>query len=273
LLNSNLPPAEKSTLRLRDEAFSLIIGSTTTVYVKTLQTSISSFIKSLSSLPVTPLSPFAYIFHTNQLWPYSAHTLKIITYHLLSSPPIHTALFSELTHLMPHPSSTIPPLATFEQSPYLTATILEGLRHSHGLTHRLWRSFPQKTLYYNGLAIPPRTNISATALLLHENPNNFPDFSTFRPERWLGEGQDKGKVGVKLKRYLVPFSRGTRRCVGENLAWAEMYATLAVIVRRFEMILHDVVKERDVDIVRDAFVPLAKGESRGICIKVVGLKR
>jgi len=33
---------------------------------------------------------------------------------------------------------------------------------------------------------------------------------------------------------LVPFSSGTRGCLGQNLAMCEMYVTLASIFRRFE---------------------------------------
>ena len=171
----------------------------------------------------------------------------------------------ELESKMPH-STDVPSLQTLEQSPYLTAVIHEALRYSTGLSHRLWRSYPQKTLQYKGLDIPPGTIISATAMLIHENPSIFTDPHAFKPERWLGEDAQH------LRRYFIPFSRGTRRCVGESLAYAEMYFTVAIVFRRFEFELYDVVRERDIDCARDAFVPVSKPESKGVRVKVIGVK-
>ena len=53
----------------------------------------------------------------------------------------------------------------------------------------------------------------------------FPEPKRFRPERWL-----EGDIDVK-RRYLVPFSRGSRMCIGMNLAYAEAYHILAAIFR------------------------------------------
>ena len=159
-----------------------------------------------------------------------------------------------------------PPTETLENLPYLSGVIWEGLRHSTGLAHRLWRQYPDKTLNYNGLDIPPMTVMSATALLLHENPDIFPEPYQFKPERWLGPDQQR------LRHYLVPFSSGTRSCVGMNLAYVELYSTVAAVFRNFELQLHDVIRERDIDCVRDAFVPLPRPESKGVHIKVVGVK-
>lgn len=43
-----------------------------------------------------------------------------------------------------------------------------------------------------------------------------------------------------------------------------------MVLRRFDFELHDVVKERDIDVVRDCFVGLASPESRGIRFRVLG---
>ena len=54
-----------------------------------------------------------------------------------------------------------------------------------------------------------------------------------------------------------------------SLAYAQIYLGSAVILRCFEFVLHDVVKERDLDVVRDCFVGLASPESRGIRFRVL----
>ena len=99
---------------------------------------------------------------------------------------------------------------------------------------------------------------------MHDNPSIFPEPSAFKPERWLQGGEQK------LQRYLVPFGKGTRMCAGMNLAMAEIYLTLASVLRRFNMELVDCVRERDVDVTRDFINTSASAESKGMNVKVVG---
>ena len=73
-----------------------------------------------------------------------------------------------------------------------------------------------------------------------------------------------------MQKYLAPFSRGPRACLGVNLAWAEMYLVLAGVVGRFEFDVSGVVRKRDVDCVRDCLTAAPAWESRGI---VVGVRR
>lgn len=53
----------------------------------------------------------------------------------------------------------------------------------------------------------------------------FPAPGEFVPERFVEE--------PRLERFLLAFSRGSRRCVGMNLAYAELYLAVARIFRRF----------------------------------------
>ncbi len=164
--------------------------------------------------------------------------------------------------MMPEPTSR-PSLVELEQLPYLTAVLHEGLRIGDMIAHRLMRSFPDKSLRYGDQVIPPRTKICMTPLLMHRNETMFPDPATFRPERWLGPD------GKKLLRYLVPFNRGTRGCLGLNLAWAEMYLTVAAIFRRFDFDIADVVRHRDVDCVRDCLTAASARTSPGVIVRVL----
>jgi len=64
-----------------------------------------------------------------------------------------------------------------------------------------------------------------TSVLLHHDEKIFPDSHTFDPERWVDN--------PRLDRYLVSFSKGSRSCIGMNLAHAEMYLWLSNVFRRF----------------------------------------
>lgn len=54
-----------------------------------------------------------------------------------------------------------------------------------------------------------------------------------------------------------------------SLAYAELYLVSAYIIRRFDMRLYDVIRERDVDTVRDAFIGLPSIESKGVRVEII----
>jgi cytochrome P450 len=162
---------------------------------------------------------------------------------------------------MPDPSRPLP-LQDLEQLPYLTAVILEGHRISHAASHRLFRVFPSNTLAYNGFTIQAGTTVSMTPLLMHENTSLFPNPQEFRPDRWFGE------EGTRLKRFLVPFGKGTRQCIGLNLANAELYLGLATVFRRFEFEFEGVVKERDWVVSSDMVIGSMSKHSPGVIVRV-----
>ncbi|KAL6714571.1 hypothetical protein ACLMJK_007996 [Lecanora helva] len=195
-----------------------------------------------------------------------AHTLKILTYHISANPHIQKTLFEELQtveqDLRGHFS-----LPDLEKLPYLTAVIYESLRIGRSVTHRLSRVFPDKVLQYHDQTIPLRTPVNMTSMLIHEDEKIFPDPHAFKPERWLSDTDRP-----YLLRYMTPFSRGTRACLGINLAWAELYLILAHVFRRFTFDIGDVVRERDIDCTRDMLVGMPVAESKGMIVKIQSIK-
>jgi hypothetical protein len=160
---------------------------------------------------------------------------------------------------MPDPNS-IPECKILESLPYLSAVISEGLRLSYGVTTRLPRVAPTETLHYKGYAIPPGTPVSQTCYFVLMNPTIFPDPENFDPERWL----DKEK---RLDKYLVSFGKGSRQCLGINLAYAELYLTTATLVSRFDFELYE-TSLKDVQIKHDFFVAVPDLSSKGVRVTV-----
>ena len=150
----------------------------------------------------------------------TGHILARVTFHLLCDPSICSKLEAELGEIMAQTNGK-PKWSQLEQLPYLTAVITEGLRIGYGVSHRLQRLFPDTVLEYNGYAIPPMTAVSMTSVFVHDNPSLFPDPRTFNPERFIEQPD--------LKKYLLTFSKGSRVCLGYNLAYAELYLTLAAL--------------------------------------------
>ncbi|RSL93663.1 hypothetical protein CEP52_013142 [Fusarium oligoseptatum] len=59
---------------------------------------------------------------------------------------------------------------------------------------------------------------------IHRKPELFPDPHTFRPERWIENSQEQ----IDLARSgMMPFSVGTRGCVGKSLAMMELHLITA----------------------------------------------
>ena len=102
-----------------------------------------------------------------------------------------------------------------------------------------------------------------TIPLVHQNPNIFPSPTSFDPSRWLNNAQ--------LDRYLVSFSKGPRACIGLNLAWAELYNTVAAVFGHYgdadsegpKMKLYQTT-EKDVLLEHDYFVPFPYAGSQGV---------
>ncbi|KAI9713564.1 MAG: hypothetical protein M1820_000946 [Bogoriella megaspora] len=190
--------------------------------------------------------------------------LKTAAYHIQANQHVRTKLLEELRTVMPNRNDR-PELADLERLPYLTAVVQEGLRMSNVVSHRLSRSFPNKTVTYGNHVVPAGTAIYLSSPLIHENEDIFPEPHVFKPERWLGGSKDDQQ---RLLKYLTPFSKGTRACLGINLAWAECYLILGTVFRRFEFDLSDVVRERDVDITEDMILAVVSRKSKGTIVKV-----
>lgn len=192
---------------------------------------------------------------------------------LLQHPMILHKLDEELRQAIPDPSNP-PPLTTLEQLPYLTGVLWETLRLHYGVSTRLQRVAHTSLDFTSGTGpfgsgsgqvfyvIPARTSVGMSAALIHKNPAIFPEPDRFLPERWLRDFK-------RLSPYILSFSKGSRQCAGINLAFAELYMTLAVIVRQFgrRMKLFE-TDSSDMVMDGDYILPLPKKESKGVRVVI-----
>ncbi|KAE8313510.1 putative cytochrome P450 [Aspergillus transmontanensis] len=208
----------------------------------------------------------------------TAWTLSATLYYLLENTAVLTKLQEELNTAIADPSERVS-WSRLEQLPYLSAVICEGLRLSYGVSTRLQRINPLgpfrfTTQVSDGMGgsrcmeyvIPLGTPVGMTATLIHAHSELFPDPYTFKPERWLDEN---GMRHHNLDGYLLSFSRGSRQCLGINLAYAELYMGIALLIRRLgsRMKLFETTRE-DVEIHYDRFVPTPKDGTKGIRVLV-----
>ena len=195
----------------------------------------------------------------------TAWAMTITSYHLIRNPKLLTKLRRELTNVMPN-EMDIPSWTVLEKLPYLNAVIKEGLRMAGGMLSRLPRVTDEE-IVYKGWTIPAGTPVAMTPHLVLINSDIFPAPREFRPERWL---ENPG-----LERYMVAFGKGSRNCVGMQLAYAQLYTAIAVVHRRFELELFE-TEDGDVRPSRDLFTAGVKVDSKGIRVRIlleVGGKR
>ena len=144
------------------------------------------------------------------------NALSVITFHVLNTPTILKSLKAEVETAIPDPR-TVPLWQDLESLPYLGAVTKEGLRMSYCVVSRMLRVSPTVPLRYKDWIVPPNTPISMNNMDMHDDPSVFIHPTLFNPTRWL-----RSADSAKLHKQLAPFCRGTRACVGLNLAYAEM---------------------------------------------------
>jgi cytochrome P450 len=192
----------------------------------------------------------------------TSYFLKSVVYFILGDPEILSRLQAELQMAIPDPSDP-PPSHVLQQLPFLTAVVKETSRMVPGAFCRLGRIAPNEDLKCGQWIIPAGTSISMSTWVQHNNPSLFPEPHMFKPERWMGRDADH----VTLERYLVPFSKGSRACLGINLAQVEIYLTLAILFRRYDLELFETDRS-DVELAHEFFVPISKLDSKGVRVLV-----
>ncbi|CAG8196161.1 unnamed protein product [Penicillium salamii] len=175
----------------------------------------------------------------------TARAIAVSMFHLIANKDILEKLRVELRTVLETPQSRAS-WSDLEKLPYLTGVVNEGLRLSHGMTLRLARVSPNEPMFYKDWTIPAGTPVSQSNYFVHMDATLFPEPKKFDPERWV-RAADNGEY---LSRYIVSFTKGSRQCLGMNLAYAEIYLALAHIARRIDFTLYETTVE-NITVYRD----------------------
>ncbi|KAL9586166.1 MAG: hypothetical protein Q9212_001087 [Teloschistes hypoglaucus] len=161
----------------------------------------------------------------------TSFTISLATYYLLRSPDKLAKLREELKTVEDkrNPEGLLEYRDVYKL-PYLTAIIKESLRLSSPVPGILPRVVPASGLTWAGYYLPPDTPVSIAIRTVHDNPKLFPEPEKFIPERWI-ETED-------LDHWLVVFGKGSRSCIGLNVAWLELYLCLSNFFTRLDMSLY-----------------------------------
>lgn len=127
-------------------------------------------------------------------------------------------------------------------------------------------------IQYREYSLPAGVVVGMSNYDVSHDETLFPNSFDYRPERWLPLGTPKAPDGSPLSRYMTAFGKGTRSCVGMQLAYAELYIGIPSLFHRFELSLWHTDRS-DVDLARDRFVPRPKEGSQGVRVMVTGVRK
>lgn len=86
--------------------------------------------------------------------------------------------------------------------------------------------FPQ-----DGKFVPKKTNLLIASVIMGQMESIWGDPLVFRPERFLDENVIANPFA------MVPFSAGSRNCIGQRFGMLEMKTIISRILRTFELLV------------------------------------
>ncbi|KAF5360317.1 hypothetical protein D9758_009123 [Tetrapyrgos nigripes] len=179
------------------------------------------------------------------------NTCYLATFYVLNNPQVYATLKEELRKAWPDMDANIG-MDVLEKLPYLNAVLKESLRLGHGVVTPLPRVVGPGSADILGVHVPAGTVVSMGVTFLHYDERVFLHPYEFKPERWLVPDTSE------MEHYLRPFSNGPRMCLGQNLAWAELYLIMGHVFRKLDLKIHNTTID-DFKEFRELFVPSFEG--------------
>ncbi|KAJ2911203.1 hypothetical protein GGI21_000117 [Coemansia aciculifera] len=169
----------------------------------------------------------------------TSNTMSWTMMHLLHYPQAYQRLCSDIRKAFPDHSTPIRYEEARARLPYLTAVISESMRLNPTVAGYLPRRLPAANdgggsgVDLCGYFIPSDSAAATTEICLafaasHRCSTTWLNPHVFDPERFLGPDAEANAKN------MLAFSSGARMCMGRNLAWVEMYTTLANLLRRYD---------------------------------------
>ena len=156
----------------------------------------------------------------------SRHTLRYAILHMVAYPDIQAKVQEEIDRVVGR--NELPKLCHRPNLGYTEAVLHESMRFSVALP----TAVPHKTTcdtLVGGYDVPKGTMVIINIWALHHDPKAWNNVDDFIPERFLDKDE---KLGPKPESWL-PFSAGTRVCLGEPVAKPALLLLFAALMQRF----------------------------------------
>ena len=162
-------------------------------------------------------------------------TLNWVWYELSRNPDAEVLAYQEASSLVANNSVSTDQIGELK---YIKQCINEALR----LYPPVWL-FSRQAINGDLLgkySIPAGTNIYLCPYYTHRDPKLWSEPDQFHPEHFKNDG-----ANLKHKYAFIPFSAGSRRCVGEYFSYVEMQTHLAILLNLFKL---DAVAGQEIEI-------------------------
>jgi cytochrome P450 len=160
----------------------------------------------------------------------TASTLTWVFYELVKNPELFKRLQKAIDEAVG--DKELLDCDDLKDIPLLDGVINETLRLHPAVPSGVQRETPPEGLTIGDKYIPGNIIIWQPIHTIQRDERYFKSATTFYPERWYEANQDEW---IKDKRAFIPFSYGSYKCIGNNLAMMEMRAVAANIVHKFDV--------------------------------------
>jgi cytochrome P450 len=179
-------------------------------------------------------------------------------YALAKFPDVQQRVYDDIVKHAPDSSAQIN-LESVEEMTYFSAFLNEVLRLYPPVGYVIRSTSQQEE--WKGFTIPAKTRVLIPFHLLHRHPDHWSNPLEFRPERWL----NKEENDARHRFCYLPFSAGTRNCIGQRFAQIEAKLILANIVRVFSIKLAPSLRGEEISFT--SFVTMKSKPAVKICVK------
>ncbi|KAI9495417.1 cytochrome P450 [Zychaea mexicana] len=161
----------------------------------------------------------------------TASTVSLAMYYFAKHQDVQQRAREEAIRTFGDGFDILPTLEQTRELNYLNMVIKETLRITPPAVSTVARIATQDT-ELSGVFIPKGTRVAVDVYELHRNPQVWKNPDVFDPERFApgGEAEELNTRGLPW----VPFSSGSRQCIGMNFSMVELRILLPMLLRKFE---------------------------------------
>uniref|UniRef100_A0A182SMX1 Cytochrome P450 n=1 Tax=Anopheles maculatus TaxID=74869 RepID=A0A182SMX1_9DIPT len=175
-------------------------------------------------------------------------------YQLAKHPEIQERLYQEIQDVLGADFRTVPlTYSTLQNFPYLDMVVKESLRLLPPVSF-IGRRLVED-IEINGVTVPAGTDFTIPIYVIHRNPAIYPDPERFDPERFSESNtQRRGPYDY------IPFSIGSRNCIGQRYALLEMKVAIVRMVSFYRILpgdtMHEIRLKTDLVLRPDKSIPI-----------------
>ncbi|XP_066928075.1 steroid 17-alpha-hydroxylase/17,20 lyase-like [Clytia hemisphaerica] len=158
-------------------------------------------------------------------------TLRWFIIYILKHPEVQTNIYQEIVSKIGLKRQ--PVVADMEKLDYVQAVLHETNRFASIAPLNV----PHKTIVDTTVRnhqIPKDTQVLFNLYSMHHDPTHWNEPEKFKPERWLNAD---GSLKKEKATHYIPFSAGTRVCLGKRMAEMQLFLIVTRLLVNFEVSL------------------------------------